>query len=134
MHFITSVRSIEKKTCDGLSQMVDKKSIFRTIVGCKNLVGRSKETFTIGQYSDFIVWDGYKWDIYIYIIIHRQTVSLYHNYSVVAIHTRFPKLGSKRGWLKRQSKILLLYIYIYIYIYCHPQTDLFRSIRTHQCG
>ena len=23
-------------------------------------------------------------------------------------------------------------IYIYIYIYCHPQTDLFRSIRTHQ--
>ena len=27
-----------------------------------------------------------------------------------------------------------IYIYIYIYIYCHPQTDLFRSIRTHQCG
>ena len=26
------------------------------------------------------------------------------------------------------------YIYIYIYIYSHPQTDLFRSIRTHQCG
>ena len=23
-------------------------------------------------------------------------------------------------------------IYIYIYIYSHPQTDLFRSIRTHQ--
>ena len=22
----------------------------------------------------------------------------------------------------------------YIYIYSHPQTDLFRSIRTHQCG
>ena len=22
----------------------------------------------------------------------------------------------------------------HIYIYCHPQTDLFRSIRTHQCG
>ena len=22
----------------------------------------------------------------------------------------------------------------YIYIYCHPQTDLFRSIWTHQCG
>ena len=22
--------------------------------------------------------------------------------------------------------------YIYIYINCHPQTDLFRSIRTHQ--
>ena len=28
----------------------------------------------------------------------------------------------------------ITYIYIYIYIYCHPQTDLFRSIRTHQCG
>ena len=27
-----------------------------------------------------------------------------------------------------------LYIYIYIYIYSHPQTDLFRSIRTHQCA
>ena len=27
-----------------------------------------------------------------------------------------------------------VYIYIYIYIYSHPQTDLFRSIRTHQCG
>ena len=24
--------------------------------------------------------------------------------------------------------------YIYIYIYGHPQTDLFRSMRTHQCG
>ena len=26
------------------------------------------------------------------------------------------------------------HIYIYIYIYCHPQTDLFRSIGTLQCG
>ena len=41
--------------------------------------------------------------IYRYIVIHRQTVSLYHNSS-------------------------------YIYIYSYPQTDLFRSIRTHQCG
>ena len=34
---------------------------------------------------------------------------------------------------------IYIYIYIYIYIpasniYSHPQTDLFRSIRTHQCG
>ena len=29
---------------------------------------------------------------------------------------------------------LHIYMYIYIYIYSHPQTDLFRSIRTHQCG
>ena len=28
----------------------------------------------------------------------------------------------------------LEYIYIYIYIYSHPKTDLFRSIRTPQCG
>ena len=27
-----------------------------------------------------------------------------------------------------------VYIYIYIYTYSHPMTDLFRSIRTHQCG
>ena len=25
-------------------------------------------------------------------------------------------------------------MWVYIYIYSHPQTDLFRSIRTHQCG
>ena len=29
---------------------------------------------------------------------------------------------------------VVLYIYIYIYIYSNPQADLFRSIRTHQCG
>ena len=29
---------------------------------------------------------------------------------------------------------LRLFMNIYIYIYSHPQTDLFRSIRTHQCG
>ena len=29
---------------------------------------------------------------------------------------------------------IYIYIVIYIYIYSHPQTDLFRSIRTHQCG
>ena len=29
---------------------------------------------------------------------------------------------------------IALYIYIYIYIYSHSQTDLFRSIRTHQWG
>ena len=29
---------------------------------------------------------------------------------------------------------IYIYIYIYIYLYCHPQTDLFRSIRTLQRG
>ena len=35
-----------------------------------------------------------------------------------------------------QLYLLCIYIYIYIYISLnsHPQTDLFRSIRTHQCG
>ena len=28
----------------------------------------------------------------------------------------------------------IYFVCIYIYIYSHPQTDLFRSIRTHQCG
>ena len=37
-------------------------------------------------------------------------------------------------FLKISIKNIYRYIYIYIYIYCHPQTDLFRSIRTHQCG
>ena len=32
------------------------------------------------------------------------------------------------------ESLLYIYIYIHIYIYSHPQTDLFRSIRTHQCG
>ena len=29
---------------------------------------------------------------------------------------------------------ILLIIYSHTNIYRHPQTDLFRSIRTHQCG
>ena len=29
---------------------------------------------------------------------------------------------------------MCVFAYIYIYIYSHPQTDLFRSIKTHQCG
>ena len=28
----------------------------------------------------------------------------------------------------------ILYVNVYIYIHSHPQTDLFHSIRTHQCG
>ena len=52
--------------------------------------------------------------IYIYIVIHRQICFVLSELFSVA---RFPKLGSKLGWLKRQSKILPLYIYIYIYIY-----------------
>ena len=124
--------------------------------------------------------------IYIYIVIHKQICFVLSELISVA---RFPKLGSKPGWLKHQSKILplshekasvsevnlngyesqlLLFTYFrltatessihtkslaytlmatqllhsqesstlhgHIYIYCHPQTDLFRSIRTRQCG
>ena len=31
-------------------------------------------------------------------------------------------------------KSLETYLMILVYIYSHPQTDLFRPIRTHQCG
>ena len=76
--------------------------------------------------------------IYIYIYSHPQT-DLFRSISV-ARQARFTKLGSKPGWLKRQSKILplnheetsasggnlsgyesqlLLFIYIYIYIYIY---------------
>ena len=46
--------------------------------------------------------------IYIYIVIHRETCFLLSELFSVARLARFPKLGSKPGWLKRQSKILPL--------------------------
>ena len=58
--------------------------------------------------------------IYIYIYIYLYDICIcgiyifIYIYSVCCIH-----MGS---------------IYIYIYIYSHQQTDLFDSIRTHQCG
>ena len=45
--------------------------------------------------------------IYIYIVIHRETCFVRSELFSVARQARFPKLGSKPGWLKRQSKILL---------------------------
>ena len=44
--------------------------------------------------------------IYIYIIIHRQICFVLSELISVARRARFPKLGSKPSWLKRQSKIL----------------------------
>ena len=46
--------------------------------------------------------------IYIYIIIHRQICFVLSELFSVARQARFLKLGSKPGWLKRQSKILSL--------------------------
>ena len=46
--------------------------------------------------------------IYIYIVIHRQICFVLTEIISVARQARFPKLGSKPGWLKRQSKILPL--------------------------
>ena len=46
--------------------------------------------------------------IYIYIIIHRQICLVLSELISVARQARFPKLGSKPGWLKYQSKILPL--------------------------
>ena len=74
------------------------------------------------------------WWWYIYIVIHRQIYFVLSELISVSRQARFPKLGSKPGWLKRQSKILpqtkqsvcrWLYIYIYIHIYTHLQTDCF---------
>ena len=42
--------------------------------------------------------------IYIYIIIHRQICFVPSELSSAARHISFPYLGSKPGWLKRQSK------------------------------
>ena len=46
--------------------------------------------------------------IYIYIVIHRQSCFVLSELFSVARQVRFPKLGSKPGRLKRQSKILPL--------------------------
>ena len=46
--------------------------------------------------------------ISIYIVIHRQTCFVLSELISVARQTRFPELGSKPGWFKRQSKILPL--------------------------
>ena len=48
------------------------------------------------------------YNTYIYIIIHRQICFVLSELISVARQARFPKLGSKPGWLKRQSKILPL--------------------------
>ena len=51
-----------------------------------------------------------KYDIYkyIYIVIHRQICFVLSELISVAWHISFPLLGSKPGWLKRQSKPLTL--------------------------
>ena len=46
--------------------------------------------------------------LHIYIVIHRQTCFVLSELFSVARQARFPKLGSKPGWLKRQTKILTL--------------------------
>ena len=46
--------------------------------------------------------------IYIYIVTQRQTCFVLSELFSVVRQARFPKLGSKRGWFKRQSKILPL--------------------------
>ena len=45
---------------------------------------------------------------YIYIVIHRKTCFVLSELFSATRQARFLKLGSKPGWLKRQSKILPL--------------------------
>ena len=86
---------------------------------------------------------------HIYIVIHRWMCFVLSEVISVARRARFPKLGSKPGWLKCQSKILPLsheeasaskgnlngyiyiyicvcvyYYYIYIYIYMYYSVQL----------
>ena len=60
--------------------------------------------------------------IYCHLLIYRQICFVLSELISVARQARFPKLGSKPGWLKRQSKILPLNIYIYIYTKIFKQT------------
>ena len=46
--------------------------------------------------------------LYIYIVIHRQTCFVLSELFSVARQAKFPKVGAKPGWLKRQSSILPL--------------------------
>ena len=69
--------------------------------------------------------------MYIYIYTHTDAQTLiwlcyYYilRFTQICIHVR--KLSASAHTYTR--------LYIYIYIYSHLQTDLFRSIRTHQCG
>ena len=97
-------------------------------------------------WSVLLAWLDYIY-VYKYIVMHRQIRFVLSELISVVRQARFRELGSKPGWLKRQSKILPLshketnasggnlngyesqlllfiyirlyiYIYIYIYIYC----------------
>ena len=44
--------------------------------------------------------------------------------------------GNSNKMIKTRVKVIVYQLFrlFLSYIYSHPQTDLFRSIRTHQCG
>ena len=68
----------------------------------------SSKAYIVRQiYLSFTNWIIRK-NKYIYIVIHRQTCIVLSELFSVARQARFSKLGSKPGWLKRQSKILRL--------------------------
>ena len=62
-------------------------------------------------YASSVIW-WWWWYVHIYmcvhIVIHRQICFILSEFISVARQARFPKLGSKPCWLKRQSKILPL--------------------------
>ena len=58
------------------------------------------------------------WKGSVYIIIHRQTLSLYHNFSVWLVWNSHKfTLGELKTWTTNNSFTNNIYIYIYIYIY-----------------
>ena len=73
---------------------------------------REKTNIIIGLFRNTILLHYIYIYIYIYIfkyiVIHSQIRFVISEFISVAKQARFPKLGSKPGWLKRQSKILPL--------------------------
>ena len=64
------------------------------------------------------------------VLIYKYTIN------ISSCINKFKKLlGTDIDRQKKKIEFKWTYTnYIYIYIYSHPQTDLFRSIRTHQWG
>ena len=74
--------------------------------------------------------------IYIYIYIKMNRSSSEYKCGIclfcLVLYTMYFVLRGPLQEINIFVVCVYIYIYIYIYIYCHPQTELFRSIRTLQ--